>query len=124
MGTSKRILDGIVSHDEREVTKALAVYGAATAASILGQAAASAVMLGLVGAGLPAAIAVAFTVGCVSGIAAGALSEWTVDGLIDTFGELRDWNIDRVLEALARMATRKLMKSGHDAAATPRAVIA
>merc|ERR1739848_590225 len=123
MGTSKRILDGIVSHDEREVTKALAVYGAATAASILGQAAASAVMLGLVGAGLPAAIAVAF-VGCVSGIAAGALSEWTVDGLIDTFGELLDWNIDRVLEALARMATRKLMKSGHDAAATPRAVIA
>jgi len=113
--TSKRIFDGLNAEDEREVTKALAVYGAATAGSVLGQAAASAIMLGLVGAGLPAAAAVAFAVGCVSGIAAGALSEWTVDGLIDAFGEVSEWTIESVLESLARMRVRKVMDASRKA---------
>jgi len=124
--TSKRIFDGLIAEDEREVTKALAVYGAATAGSVLGQAAATAIMVGLVGAGLPAAAAVAFAVGCVCGIAAGALSEWTVDGLIDTFGQVSDWTIESVLEALAGMWTRKLMRASREAQAstTPMSEVA
>jgi len=120
--TSKRIFDGLVTQDEREVAKALAVYGAATAGSVLGQAAASAVMLGLVGAGLPAAAAVAFVVGCVCGISAGALSEWTVDGLIDTFGQVSEWTMENVLESLARMRIGKVMRG--EIATAPKAVSA
>merc|ERR1711966_236791 len=120
--TSKRIFDGLNAEDEREVTKALAVYGAATAGSVLGQAAASAIMLGLVGAGLPAAAAVAFVVGCVCGISAGALSEWTVDGLIDTFGQVSEWTMENVLESLARMRIGKVTRG--EIATAPKAVSA
>lgn len=81
--TAKRLSDGIVRDDEREVTKSLAVYGCATGASVAGQAAAGAIMIGLAGASLPIAGAVAFGVGCCSGITAGALSEWTVDSVMD-----------------------------------------
>ena len=40
-------------------------------------------MIGVLGASLPLAGAVAFGVGCATGISAGALSEWTVDSLHD-----------------------------------------
>mmetsp|Transcript_16599 Transcript_16599/g.30033 ORF Transcript_16599/g.30033 Transcript_16599/m.30033 type:complete len:372 (+) Transcript_16599:136-1251(+) len=80
---AKRLSDGIIQNDEKEVTKSLAVYGCATGASIAGQAITGAVMIGVVGASLPLAGAVAFGVGCCSGIAAGALSEWTVDSVIE-----------------------------------------
>jgi len=80
---AKRLSDGIAQNDEKEVTKSLAVYGAATGASIAGQALTGALMIGVAGASLPVAGAVAFSVGCASGITAGALSEWTVDGVMD-----------------------------------------
>lgn len=80
---AKRLSDGIAQNDEKEVTKSLAVYGAATGASISGQALTGALMIGVAGASLPVAGAVAFSVGCASGITAGALSEWTVDGVMD-----------------------------------------
>mmetsp|Transcript_39772 Transcript_39772/g.85755 ORF Transcript_39772/g.85755 Transcript_39772/m.85755 type:complete len:307 (+) Transcript_39772:255-1175(+) len=79
---AKRLSDGILQNDEKEVTKSLAVYGCATGASIAGQAITGAVMTGVAGASLPLAGAVAFGVGCCSGIAAGALSEWTVDSVM------------------------------------------
>lgn len=81
--TAKRLSDGVAKNDEKEVTKSLAVFGAATGASIAGQALTGALMIGVAGASLPVAGAVAFGVGCVSGISAGALSEWTVDGVMD-----------------------------------------
>lgn len=81
--TAKRLSDGVAKNDEIEVTKSLAVFGCATGASIAGQALTGARMLGVVGASLPVAGAVAFGVGCASGISAGALSEWTVDGIMD-----------------------------------------
>ena len=81
--TAKRLTDGVAKNDEKEVTKSLAVFGAATGASIAGQALTGALMIGVAGASLPVAGAVAFGVGCVSGISAGALSEWTVDGVMD-----------------------------------------
>lgn len=77
--TSKRLFDGLQAQDEKEVTKSLAVYGAATGASVGAQALTGVLMVGLAGASLPLAAAVAFGVGCASGISAGALSEWTVD---------------------------------------------
>jgi hypothetical protein len=80
--TAKRAADGIVQKDEKEVVKSLSVYGAATGASIGAQAITAAILLGC-GAALPVAAAVAFGAGCASGITAGALSEWTVDGVID-----------------------------------------
>ena len=61
----------------------MAVYSCATGASVVGQAVTGAIMLGVAGASLPLAGAVAFGVGCCSGITAGALSEWTVDTVID-----------------------------------------
>ena len=79
--TSKRLVDGIISRDEKEVTKSLAVLGCATGASIGGQALTCALLLGVAGASLPVAGVVAFGVGCCSGGAAGAFSEWTVDKL-------------------------------------------
>mmetsp|Transcript_13615 Transcript_13615/g.28893 ORF Transcript_13615/g.28893 Transcript_13615/m.28893 type:complete len:433 (+) Transcript_13615:193-1491(+) len=88
--TAKRLHDGLQAEDEKEVTKSLAVYGCATGASIAGQAAAGALMIGLAGASLPLAGAVAFGVGCVSGISAGALSEWTVDSVMDAGGCTRE----------------------------------
>ena len=81
--TSKRLVDGLVANDDKEVTKSLAVYGCATGASVAGQAITGALMIGLAGASLPLAGAVAFGVGCCSGITAGALSEWTVDRCMD-----------------------------------------
>jgi len=87
--TAKRLSEGIIQNDEKEVTKSLAVYGCATGASIAGQAITGTVMIGVFGACLPLAGAVAFGVGCCSGIAAGALSEWTVDSVIEKAKSLR-----------------------------------
>lgn len=81
--TAKRLGDGVINDDEKEVAKSLAVYSCATGASVVGQAVTGAIMLGVAGASLPLAGAVAFGVGCCSGITAGALSEWTVDTVID-----------------------------------------
>ena len=81
--TAKRAVDGVVNEDEKEVAKSLAVYSCATGASVVGQAVTGALMLGVAGASLPLAGAVAFGVGCCSGITAGALSEWTVDSVMD-----------------------------------------
>jgi len=77
---AKRVLvDGVHANNDKEVAKGLAVFSSATTASIAGQLAAGAVMVGVVGASLPVAATVAFGVGCTSGITAGALSEWGVD---------------------------------------------
>ena len=81
--TTKRLAEGIIAEDEKEITKSLAVYGCATGASIAGQAITGALMIGVAGASLPLALPIAFGVGCVSGISAGALSEFTVDSLHD-----------------------------------------
>eukprot|EP00536_Pseudo-nitzschia_multiseries_P018697 jgi/Psemu1/293614/fgenesh1_pg.2920_\ len=82
--TAKRLIgDGIVQKDKKEIAKSLAVFGGATSASLAGQAVSGAAMIGLLGATLPVAGAVAFSVGCVSGIMAGALSEWGVDEMMD-----------------------------------------
>ena len=81
--TAKRLGDGIINEDEKEVAKSLAVYSCATGASVVGQAVTGALMLGVAGASLPLAGAVAFGVGCCSGTLAGALSEWTVDSVVD-----------------------------------------
>ena len=81
--TAKRAVDGVVNEDEKEVAKSLAVYSCATGASVVGQAVTGAIMIGVAGASLPLAGAVAFGVGCCSGITAGALSEWTVDTVVD-----------------------------------------
>lgn len=88
--TAKRLGDGVISDDEKEVAKSLAVYSCATGASVVGQAVTGALMLGVAGASLPLAGAVAFGVGCCSGITAGALSEWTVDSVMDTDGKKKD----------------------------------
>jgi hypothetical protein len=84
---AKRFSDGIVQKDDREVTKSLAVYGSATCASISGQAIAGVVMITFFHAALPVVAAVAFGAGCCSGIAVGALSEWTVDSAFDGMKE-------------------------------------
>ena len=81
--TAKRLVgDGIARDDPREVAKSLAVFGSATSASLAGQAITGAVAIGVLGASLPLAGALAFGVGCASGITAGALSEWGVDGVM------------------------------------------
>ena len=81
--TAKRLVgDGIAKDDSREVAKSLAVFGSATSASLAGQAITGALAIGALGASLPLAGALAFGVGCVSGITAGALSEWGVDGVM------------------------------------------
>lgn len=77
--TAKRLGDGVEQEDETEVAKSIAVYGSATTASVVGQAVTGALLVGLAGVALPVAGAVAFGVGCASGITAGALSEWGVD---------------------------------------------
>ncbi|KAL3935841.1 MAG: hypothetical protein SGBAC_008717 [Bacillariaceae sp.] len=77
--TAKRLGDGVEQEDETEVAKSIAVYGSATTASVVGQAVTGALLVGLAGVTLPVAGAVAFGVGCASGITAGALSEWGVD---------------------------------------------
>jgi len=59
------------------------VYSSATTASITGQAITGAILLGVGGVALPVVAAVAFGVGCVSGISAGALSEWGVDNVLE-----------------------------------------
>ena len=90
--TAKRLGDGVINDDEKEVAKSLAVYSCATGASVVGQAVTGAIMLGVAGASLPLAGAVAFGVGCCSGITAGALSEWTVDTVIDGKKKKNDEN--------------------------------
>jgi hypothetical protein len=80
--TAKRLGNGINNEDGKEIAKSIAVYGSATTASIAGQAVTGAIMLGLAGATLPVAGAVAFGVGCASGLTAGALSEWGVDNAL------------------------------------------
>ena len=49
----------------------------------LGQVLLDRLLIGVAGASLPLALPIAFGVGCVSGISAGALSEFTVDSLHD-----------------------------------------
>ena len=81
--TARRLVgDGIAKENPKEVAKSLAVFGSATSASVAGQAITGAVAIGVLGVGLPLAGALAFGVGCVSGITAGALSEWGVDGVM------------------------------------------
>jgi hypothetical protein len=81
--TAKRLMgDGIANEDPKEVAKSLVVFGSATSASLAGQAITGAVAIGILGVSLPLAGAMAFGVGCVSGITAGALSEWGVDGVM------------------------------------------
>lgn len=81
--TAKRLVGEGIRHDNpKEVVKSLAVFGSATSASVAGQALTGVVAMGVLGASLPVAGAVAFTVGCVCGITAGALSEWGVDGVM------------------------------------------
>uniref|UniRef100_A0A7S4J387 Uncharacterized protein n=1 Tax=Odontella aurita TaxID=265563 RepID=A0A7S4J387_9STRA len=93
--TGKRMFDGLAKQDEKEITKSLAVYGCATGASVAGQAITGALMIGVVGASLPLAGAVAFGVGCVSGISAGALSEFTVDSVMDKMKSMRKRGVRR-----------------------------
>mmetsp|Transcript_29661 Transcript_29661/g.63549 ORF Transcript_29661/g.63549 Transcript_29661/m.63549 type:complete len:480 (-) Transcript_29661:222-1661(-) len=82
--TAKRLVgDGIARDNPREIAKSLAVFGSATSASIAGQAITGVVAIGVLGASLPLAGALAFGVGCASGITAGALSEWGVDNVAD-----------------------------------------
>ena len=82
--TGKRFGDGCANNDEKEVAKSLAVYGAATGASIGAQVVTGALLIGVAHVALPVAAAVAFGAGCCSGITAGAVSEWTVDGVMDS----------------------------------------
>ncbi|CAJ1952300.1 unnamed protein product [Cylindrotheca closterium] len=90
--TAKRLGDGVQQEDEREVAKSLAVYGSATTASIVGQTVTGALLVGVAGAALPVAGAVAFVVGCASGITAGALSEWGVDHALKRGNDTDDEN--------------------------------
>jgi len=80
---AKRLSDGIQTHDNREITKSVTVFGGATCASMIGQAVTTTVMLTVFHAALPLVAVIAFGVGCVSGISVGAVSEWTVDSIID-----------------------------------------
>ena len=81
--TAKRLVgNGIIDDNKKEIVKSLAVFSSATTCSVAGQALTGAVMIGVVGASLPVAGAIAFAVGCVSGITGGALSEWGVDGVM------------------------------------------
>lgn len=80
---AKRLSDGIFRDDEREVTKSLVAYSCATGASVAGKAAARAIIICFTGASLPLASGVAIGVGCCSSIAAGVLSEWKVESVVD-----------------------------------------
>jgi len=93
--TLRRLTDGIQDEDDREVTKSLLVFCAATGASLAGQAATGAILIGLAGASLPVAGAIAFGVGCASGITAGALSEFTVDSVMDKFTDSKILRVRR-----------------------------
>lgn len=85
--TAKRLVgDGIIDDNKKEIVKSLAVFSAATTCSVAGQALTGALLIGVVGASLPVAGAIAFAVGCVSGITGGALSEWGVDGVMVEHG--------------------------------------
>lgn len=84
---AKRLSDGIHTHDNREITKSVTVFGGATCASMIGQAVTTTVMLTVFHAALPLVAITAFGVGCCSGITVGAVSEWTVDSIIDTMQE-------------------------------------
>jgi hypothetical protein len=84
---AKRLSDGIQTHDNREITKSVTVFGGATCASMIGQAVTTTVMITVFHAALPLAAVMAFGVGCCSGITAGAVSEWTVDNIIDNMQE-------------------------------------
>ena len=114
--TTKRLVDGIVAEDEKEITKSLAVYGCATGASIAGQALAGALMIGVAGASLPLAGVVAFGVGCVSGISAGAVSEWTVDSLHD-IGQQREKKF------MKKEVKREVVKGSVEASSNDRDII-
>ena len=120
--TAKRLGDGVINDDEKEVAKSLAVYSCATGASVVGQAVTGALMLGVTGASLPLAGAVAFGVGCCSGITAGALSEWTVDSVVDAAKKNRDdestskeENEDTEMVEMVDMSSKKSSDSGDEA---------
>jgi hypothetical protein len=84
---AKRLSDGILTHDNREITKSVTVFGGATCASMIGQAVTTTVMMTVFHAALPLVAVMALGVGCCSGITAGAVSEWTVDSIIDNIQE-------------------------------------
>ena len=109
--TAKRLGDGVINDDEKEVAKSLAVYSCATGASVVGQAVTGAIMLSVAGASLPLAGAVAFGVGCCSGITAGALSEWTVDTVIDGKKKKDDENDESEADGAVEMAEMVDMSS-------------
>eukprot|EP00547_Thalassionema_nitzschioides_P002826 CAMPEP_0194222388 /NCGR_PEP_ID=MMETSP0156-20130528/32825_1 /TAXON_ID=33649 /ORGANISM="Thalassionema nitzschioides, Strain L26-B" /LENGTH=534 /DNA_ID=CAMNT_0038953155 /DNA_START=100 /DNA_END=1704 /DNA_ORIENTATION=- len=77
--TARRFIEGAVKSNSKEMVKSLTVFGCAGTASLMGQLIAGALMTTIAGVSLPVAAAVAFGVGCTSGITAGALSEWGVD---------------------------------------------
>lgn len=84
---AKRLSAGIQTHDNREITKSVTVFGSATCASMIGQAVTTTVMLTVFHAALPLVAVMAVGVGCCSGTAVGAVSEWTVDSFIDGMQE-------------------------------------
>lgn len=77
--TAKRVHDGAEANDVKEVSKGVAVYGAATTGSCVGQ-----IVGGVIGGACAGPVGVpigAFTAGCLTGITVGALSEVAVDKL-------------------------------------------
>ena len=105
--TAKRLVgDGIAKDNPKEVAKSVAVFGSATSASLAGQAITGVVAVGILGVGLPLAGALAFGAGCVSGITAGALSEWGVDVVMKKGGSEEDESKDSAKEVPAE-ATAK-----------------
>lgn len=76
---ANRLNKGVQREDETEVAKSIAAYSSGTTASIVGQVATGALLVCVAGTTVPMAGAIAFGVGCASGITAGALSEWGVE---------------------------------------------
>jgi hypothetical protein len=107
--TAKRLGEGIQHRDSQEVIKSLAVYGSATTASIVGQVATGAILMGAAGVAAPLAATIAFGVGCVSGIAAGATSEWVVEKGYAKAEEIWSTAIDHLVRKLTGRAVHKSM---------------
>jgi len=121
--TAKRLVgDGIVQDNPKEVAKSLAVFGSATSASLAGQAITGAIAIGALGATLPVAGALAFGVGCVSGITAGALSEWGVDGVMKNAS---NDSRDKRQETLGKekiMDTQEVLSTSHKVTQKPNLI--
>jgi len=108
--TAKRLGDGIAKDNPKEVAKSVAVFGSATSASLAGQAITGAVAVGILGVSLPLAGALAFGAGCVSGISAGALSEWGVDVVMKTGGSEEDESQDATKEVPAEAIAKGIQE--------------